>query len=165
MSKRIALLAFVTLAAAGLVVSAATARAPMKSGATASTHMLVGINDEANTLYGDPQQAFTTLQTLKAQVLRVNLYWGGSQYAVGAKKPRDATDPGDPNYNWGIYDRLVRYATQYNVQVVFSILFTPSWALFRADCCCRIVTGRWMFCASSMSRAVVTMADAALTCR
>jgi len=127
-SKRIALLAFVTLAAAGLVVSAATARAPMKSGATASTHMLVGINDEANTLYGDPQQAFTTLQTLKAQVLRVNLYWGGSQYAVGAKKPRDATDPGDPNYNWGIYDRLVRYATQYNVQVVFSILFTPGWA-------------------------------------
>src|SRR4051794_6792824 len=90
--------------------------------------MLVGINDEASTLYGDPNWAFTQLKTLKAQVLRVNLYWGGNKWAVANKKPTDATDPGDPSYNWALYDRLVRYAELNNVKVLFTILFTPSWA-------------------------------------
>jgi hypothetical protein len=90
--------------------------------------MLVGINDEADTLYGNPTTAFATLKTLKAQVLRVNLYWGGTKWAVATKKPTDATDPGDPAYNWSLYDRLVHYAFVNNIKVVFSILFTPSWA-------------------------------------
>ena len=123
MSKRIALLVTVILAAAGLAVSAAAAPKKHSSG-----HLLVGINDEAFTLYGDPTFAFSTLKSLNAQVIRVNLYWGGTKWAVAAKKPSDATDPGDPNYDWSIYDRLVRYATQNNIKVVFSILFTPGWA-------------------------------------
>ena len=40
------------------------------------------------------------------------------------EKPTDPTDPGDPAYDWALYDRLVRYATQNDIQVVFSILFT-----------------------------------------
>jgi hypothetical protein len=126
-SKRIALIVVALAATAGLAVSAASA-SPKQSHGKASGRMLVGINDEASTLYGDPTTAFATLSTLKAQVLRVNMYWGGTKYAVANKKPADATDPGDPAYNWSLYDRLVRYATQYNIQVVFSILFTPSWA-------------------------------------
>jgi hypothetical protein len=126
-SKRIALLATVTLAAAGLAVSAATA-SPKKHSAGSSSHLLVGINDEAFTLYGDPTTAFATLKTLKAQVIRVNLYWGGTKWAVAKSRPTDPTDPGDQAYDWAIYDRLVRYATQYNIKVVFSILFTPGWA-------------------------------------
>ena len=113
----------------GLAVGAATASpkhaAPL---ARASGHLLVGINDEANTLYGNPASAFQTLTTLKTQVLRVNLYWGGTKWAVANKKPADATDPGDPAYNWSLYDRLVRYARRTNIKVVFSILFTPGWA-------------------------------------
>ena len=62
------------------------------------------------------------------QVLRVNLYWGGNRWAVANSKPTDATDPGDPAYSWSLYDRLVKYATLNNIKVVFSILFTPSWA-------------------------------------
>ncbi|MDX6486243.1 MAG: hypothetical protein QOF43_1396, partial [Gaiellaceae bacterium] len=65
---------------------------------------------------------------LKAQVLRGSLSWGGTTFAVAQTKPTDATDPGDPAYDWAIYDRLVRYATQYNIKVLFSILFTPGWA-------------------------------------
>jgi hypothetical protein len=126
-SKRIALLATVTLAAAGLAVSAATA-STTKHSAKASSHLLVGINDEAFTLYGDPTTAFATLKSLKAQVIRVNLYWGGTKWAVAKSRPTDPTDPGDQAYDWAIYDRLVRYATQYNIKVVFSILFTPGWA-------------------------------------
>jgi hypothetical protein len=117
-SNRIALTAATVLAAAGLAVPAAGA----------APHMLVGINDEANTLYGDPDVNFPILQQLRTQVLRVNLYWGGNQYAVAKSKPATPTDPGDPAYDWSLYDRFVRYSSQYNIKVVFSILFTPGWA-------------------------------------
>ena len=127
MSRRIALIATALVAVAGLAVSAAGA-APAKKAKKANSHLLVGINDEAFTLYSDPNVAFAQLKSLKAQVIRVNLYWGGTKWAVASKKPTDPTDSGDPNYDWSIYDRLVRYATQYDIQVVFSILFTPSWA-------------------------------------
>jgi hypothetical protein len=126
-SKRIALLATAVTVAAGLAVSAATAT-PKKQHVKASSHLLVGINDEAFSLYGDPTTAFATLKALNTQVLRVNLYWGGTKWAVAKSRPADPNDPGDPALDWSIYDRLVRYATQNNIKVVFSILFTPGWA-------------------------------------
>jgi hypothetical protein len=126
-SKRIALIATTFAVAAGLAVQAATAQ-PRKPAKKTASHMLVGINDEANTLYGNPAQAFAALKALKTQVLRVNLYWGGTQWAVANKRPADATDPGDPAYNWSLYDRLVIYARDNNIKLVLSFLFTPSWA-------------------------------------
>src|SRR5437868_6288904 len=102
----------VTAIVASLAAGAATA-SPKKHSATSahkSGQMLVGINDEPDTLYGNPATAFATLSALRVQVLRVNLYWGGNKWAVANKKPTDATDPGDPNYNWALYDRLVKYA-------------------------------------------------------
>ena len=128
MSRRLVALVVLLLAAAGLAVSAATA-SPKKHSAVRSSHLLVGINDEADTLYGNPVTGFQALSALKAQVLRVNLYWGGTPWAVSrGAKPTDPTDPGDPAYNWSLYDRLVRYASTYHINVMFSILFTPSWA-------------------------------------
>ena len=89
MSKRIAFVAAALLAATGLAVSAATAAAK-KSKVKTSSHMLVGINDEADTLYGDPVSAFATLKTLRTQVLRVNLYWGGTKWGVAnSGRPQD----------------------------------------------------------------------------
>jgi hypothetical protein len=126
-SKRIALLAVAVTAAAGLAVSAATA-SQKKHATKQSSNLLVGINDEAFSLYGDPTSAFATLKALKTQVLRVNLYWGGTKWAVAKSRPTDPTDPGDHAYDWTIYDRLVRYAVQNNIKVLFSILFTPGWA-------------------------------------
>jgi hypothetical protein len=126
-SKRIALIATAFAVAAGLAVQAATAQ-PSTPAKKTGSHMLVGINDEANTLYGNPAQAFADLKTLKTQVLRVNLYWGGTKWAVADKKPNDATDPGDPAYDWSLYDRLVRYATDNDIKLVLSFLFTPAWA-------------------------------------
>ncbi len=127
MSKRIALLATAVTVVACLAVSAATA-SPTKQHVKTNTHLLVGINDEAFSLYGDPTTAFATLKALNTQVLRVNLYWGGTKWAVAKSRPADPNDPGDPALDWAIYDRLVRYATQNNIKVVFSILFTPGWA-------------------------------------
>jgi hypothetical protein len=127
-SRRIVLIAAALAAAAGLAVSAATASTKTHA-AAASRGLLIGINDEADTLYGDPVTGFQALRALNAKVLRVNLYWGGTKWAVSrAAKPADPTDPGDPAYDWAIYDRLVRYAATYHVKIVFSILFTPSWA-------------------------------------
>jgi hypothetical protein len=127
-SKRIALITAAVVAVAGLAVSAATA-ASKKPTTTKSGHMLIGINDEADTLYGDPATAFATLKSLKVQVLRVNMYWGGTKWAVAnSSRPTDATDPGDHAYDWALYDRLVQYAHDNNIQLVFSIVFTPGWA-------------------------------------
>jgi hypothetical protein len=126
-SKRIALTATTFVVAAGLAVQAATAQ-PRTPAKTTSSHMLVGINDEANTLYGNPAQSFAELKTLRTQVLRVNLYWGGTPWAVANKEPNDATDPGDPAYDWSLYDRLVKYAETNKIKLVLSFLFTPSWA-------------------------------------
>jgi hypothetical protein len=126
-SRRIALVAAAGTAAVGLAVQAAAASSSKHVKRT-SSHLLVGINDEASTLYGNPAASFPLLKSLNTQVLRVNLYWGGNQWAVANSKPTDGTDPGDPAYNWAIYDRLVRYAAANNIRVVFSVLFTPSWA-------------------------------------
>ena len=128
MSRRIASISVLVLVAAGLAVSAATA-SPKAHTAAKSGHMLVGINDEADTLYGNPVAGFQALKSLNAQVLRVNLYWGGTKWAVSrGARPTDPADPGDPAYDWSLYDRLVRYAATYHIQVLFSIVFTPAWA-------------------------------------
>jgi len=127
-SKRIALIATAIVAVVGLAVSAAAGASPTKKTTKQNSRLIVGINDEAYTLYNDPNVAFSTLKSLRAQAIRVNLYWGGTKWAVAAKKPTDPTDSGDPAYDWAVYDRLVRYANQNNIQVVFSILFTPAWA-------------------------------------
>jgi hypothetical protein len=127
-SKRIALLAVAIIAIAGLAVSAATA-SPKKHMTKQSSNLLVGVNDEGFSLYGDPATAFATLKSLNVQVIRVNLYWGGTKWAVANKsRPADPTDPGDQQYDWTIYDRLVRYATQFQIKVMFSIVYTPAWA-------------------------------------
>ena len=117
MYRRLVLVATVAVAAAGLAVQSAPS----------SAQMLVGVYDEPHTLYGNPDFYFPILKTLRTQVLRVNLYWGG-KFGVANGKPFDATDPADPAYNWILYDRTVNYASQYGVRVLFSIYGTPSWA-------------------------------------
>ena len=117
--QRLALLAALVAAVTGLCVSA--------SAATKSSHLLVRINDEANTLYGNPGYAFPVLKELHAQVLRVNLYWGGTQWAVANdRRPADPNDPGDRAYTWTLYDRLARYAAQYNIGSVWSQRTDPT---------------------------------------
>ena len=86
-------------ATAGGEASARTATIGSKP-AKRTTQFLVGINDEPGTLYGDPARAFEILTALRAQVVRVNLYWGGTKWAVAQTRPADAADPGDPAYDW-----------------------------------------------------------------
>ena len=64
--------------------------------AEAADGLLVGVHDDAQVI-GNPTEAFPTLQTLRAQVVRVNLLW----HEVARMKPTRARDPADPAYSWG----------------------------------------------------------------
>jgi len=85
--------------------------------------MLLGILDESNTLYGNPDKTFPILAKLHVQVLRLDLYWN----RVAKHRPSDATFPDDPGYDWSVYDRTAQYAHQYKIQLLFTIWGTPHW--------------------------------------
>ncbi|MDX6511569.1 MAG: hypothetical protein QOE36_1073 [Gaiellaceae bacterium] len=118
-------------AAAGIVAAAALLCAHAggaSSQHSAARHVLVGIVDDAQTLYGDPDHTFPILKQLRVQVVRVNLWWGG-RYGVAKTKPQAlATNPNDPAYDWQLYDRVVRHAHDSGIKVLFSVVGTPTWS-------------------------------------
>jgi len=89
--------------------------------------MLVGMFDESETL-GYTDRSMPTLKTLRVQIIRSTLYWGGKGGVAGTRRPAHPTDPADNAYNWAPYDRMVREAAKNNIKVLFSIWGTPSWA-------------------------------------
>jgi hypothetical protein len=95
--------------------------------ADAAPGLKVGLIDSTQTLYGDPTWAFPVLDRLNVQVLRVNLSWGG-RWGVAGRRPANGADPADPAYNWALYDRAARYAAQYRIEILFTIVDTPDWA-------------------------------------
>jgi hypothetical protein len=95
--------------------------------AGASRFIRHGIFDDAAIHYGNPDQVFPILKTLKTQLIRINLVWGGPN-GVARRRPANPTNPNDPAYDWSAYDRTVNYAQQFGMKVVFAILFTPPWA-------------------------------------
>ncbi|MGI9111520.1 MAG: hypothetical protein ACR2GT_04895 [Gaiellaceae bacterium] len=118
MSRRVALVA------ASLVVATTVAAAPAAEG---SRFLQRGIFDDAQIHYGNPDTVFPVLRTLRTQLIRINLVWGGAN-GVAKRRPANAADPADPAYDWSAYDRTVNYAAQYGLKVVFSIIGTPPWA-------------------------------------
>ena len=111
------------LAAASLVLAAVVG----VPSASASRYLQRGIFDDAQIHYGDPDTVFPVLKTLKTQLIRINLVWGGAA-GVAKRRPVNAANPADRAYDWSAYDRTVNYAAQYGIKVVFSILGTPPWA-------------------------------------
>jgi hypothetical protein len=123
MSRRILLTTVVVAAVALGAVGSTTAG---RSQAAARTFS-VGIYDDSMTL-GEPDKGFPLLRGLRAQVVRITLWWGGPIGVAHVKRPAKPTDPADPAYDWFAYDRAVQYAKRFNVKVLFSIAGTPSWA-------------------------------------
>ncbi|HXH89338.1 MAG TPA: DUF5722 domain-containing protein [Gaiellaceae bacterium] len=111
------------LFAASLLV-AATVTVPS---ASASRFLKRGIFDDAQIHYGNPDTVFPVLRTLKTQLIRINLVWGGAG-GVAKRRPANGANPADRAYDWSAYDRTVNYASQYGIKVVFSIIGTPPWA-------------------------------------
>jgi hypothetical protein len=104
-----------------LSIVAASARPDQ---AQAARRMLVGMYDPVQPIIS-PDKTFATLANLRAQVLRMDLNWGGY---VAKKKPKNAVDPNDPAYNWDIYDQFVINAHKHKMAVLFTIYGTPAWA-------------------------------------
>jgi len=122
MSKKLILLTLATILVAVLISAGASA------GRTQTTvrSFSVGIYDDGMTL-GNPDKGFPILHNLRAQVVRITLWWGGP-IGVAKTKPKNPTNPADPAYDWSAYDRAVQDAATYNIKVIFSIVGTPAWA-------------------------------------
>jgi hypothetical protein len=111
----------------GVCAAACAAVVIAAPSASARPHMLVGLLDQASAFY-NADAAFPIFKKLRVQVIRVDLYWGGTDLAVAKKRPTDARDPEDPAYDWAVYDRVVSFAARYNIKILFTIWGTPRWA-------------------------------------
>jgi len=114
----------VKLATAVVAVMLAAACA---STARASSGLLLGITDSGSAYYDEPDSFYPTLGQLGAQVLRVQLNWGGP-LGVAGKRPAEPDDPNDAAYDWSRYDRIVLDANEQGVTILFTIFGTPTWA-------------------------------------
>ena len=93
-----------------------------------SRGLIVGIYDETSTM-GNATWAFNQYDSLGVEALRVNLYWGGPGGVASRRRPANAVDPADPAYNWSTYDAFVKRAAEKRIKVIFSIVWTPLWAI------------------------------------
>jgi len=112
--RRVGVVSAIVLVASALAVPAAQAK----------QHLLVGLQDDAMTLRGNPTFTFATMKELRVQLVRMNLNWPD----VAKRRPAHPQDPADSAYDWTLYDRAIRYASQNGMQVMLTILFVPSWA-------------------------------------
>ncbi|MFN2469873.1 MAG: hypothetical protein ABR583_02580 [Gaiellaceae bacterium] len=108
------------------VVAVAAAVAALATPAPASERLRIGIADSAEVLE-QPERAFPAIARLRAQVIRVTLYWGSTRGVV-RRRPENGADPGDPAYDWRVVDRAVIEADRRGIDVVFAVWGTPGWA-------------------------------------
>jgi hypothetical protein len=104
------------------ILAAAVVAAP----ASASSWLQLGLVDTTEAI-ANTQRFSSTLATLRPQIVRVNLYWGGV-LGVAQTPPEVGTNPEDPAYEWGQYDAVVLAASQRGVRIAFTIFGTPEWA-------------------------------------
>jgi hypothetical protein len=95
--------------------------------AAASPSIRVGLFDDAEVLYGNPDIVFPLLQQAGTKVLRVNLWWGGPN-GVARREPATPANPADAAYNWATYDRTALLGERYGMKVMFTVIGTPGWA-------------------------------------
>ena len=95
-------------------------------GASASTRVQYGVQDDAWLLYGPepPAQRIQILHRLGVDVVRLTLRWD----AVAKKEPADPRDPADPAYDWDLYDPLLQRLRTAHISVLVSLWGTPEWA-------------------------------------
>ena len=91
LSRRIAILAAAFVATAALCVPAASA----------SRFLQVGLFDDAQFNYGNPDKVFPVLRQLRTQIIRVSLVWGGPN-GVAKRRPLNPANPNDPAYDWSV---------------------------------------------------------------
>src|SRR5919197_6632633 len=98
----------------------------LPAGASASTHVQYGVQDDAWLLYGPepPATRIQILQRLGVDVVRLTLRWD----TVAQSIPDDARDPDDPAYDWDLYDPILQRLHAAHIPVLISLWGTPRWA-------------------------------------
>src|SRR5690242_13421345 len=93
-------------------------------GASASTHIQYGIQDDAWLLYGPPESPAARIQTLQklgVDLVRLTLHWE----TVAPTAPADPRNPDDPAYQWGLYDSMLQRLHAAHISVLISLWGTP----------------------------------------
>jgi hypothetical protein len=95
-------------------------------GASASTNIRYGVQDDAWMLYGPetPAKRIQILQRLGVDVVRLTLRWD----TVAQSAPADARNPEDPAYTWDLYDSMLERLHAAHIGVLISLWGTPTWA-------------------------------------
>jgi hypothetical protein len=96
-------------------------------GASASTHIQYGIQDDAWLLYGPPDSPAARIQTLQrlgVDLVRLTLRWD----TIAPTEPANPRDPGDPAYRWDLYDSILERLQAAHISVLISLWGTPEWA-------------------------------------
>lgn len=95
-------------------------------GASASTHVQYGVQDDAWLLYGPeaPAKRIQILERLGVDVVRLTLRWD----TVAESEPAALRDPDDPAYNWELYDPILQRLRAAHISVLLSLWGTPQWA-------------------------------------
>jgi hypothetical protein len=95
-------------------------------GASASTRVQFGVQDDAWLLYGPESPAKRTeiLQRLGVDVVRLTLRWD----TIAPSAPSDPRNPADPAYQWELYDTLLQRLRAAHITVLISLWGTPEWA-------------------------------------
>jgi hypothetical protein len=120
--KRVALVFVLSLAAAGVAVSASST-APTAPQQAAASRMMIGFYDDEQ-VFGRTDWAFRQLKSLRAGIVRITIDWS----QVAKRRPTSPANPADRAYNWTAVDQVVTKASQNRVRVLASIFGTPRWA-------------------------------------
>ena len=108
-------------------VAALLVAAVIATPASASSWLQLGLVDTQEAL-GDQGRFGRTLGTLRPQVVRIVLGWGGPFGVAKTRRPDVGTDPSDRAYDWSRYDQAVLTATSRGARVLFTINGSPEWA-------------------------------------
>src|SRR5690348_6259303 len=96
-------------------------------GASASSRIQYGIQDDAWLLYGPPESPAARIQTLQklgVDLVRLTLRWD----TVAPTEPAEARNPDDPAYQWGLFDSMLQRLHAAHISVLISLWGTPRWA-------------------------------------
>ena len=122
MFKRLVLFLVLSLAAAGVAVSASEDASSAEE-RTSASRIAVGFYDDEQ-IFGRTDWAFRQLKSLRAGIVRITIDWS----VVARRRPAAPADPSDPAYNWTVVDNVVAQAAKNKIRVVAAIYGTPRWA-------------------------------------
>ena len=109
-----------------LVLLLAVTASVAASSVQASHGVSYGIQDDAWLEFGPGtlNQRLTTFKRLGVPLVRFTLHWN----QIALRRPKDATSPRDPAYDWRRTDRVLRGLRSHGLTPVLTLVGTPAWA-------------------------------------